>query len=229
MYVLFAVLILLDLSPTEGQEETEPGLDDLALLGLDTAAVILDPALGGALSSMELGDYASAAAELNDILLEQAGHPQALRLLASCYLHLDDLEQSIQTCQQIAAIDTLDSGVLVGLGYLYQRAGDADNAQLYYTLAEQRAPTDPYPLFGKAWLYVVRHELEAAHELATQITELAPSFAENYILLGRVLTSKGFYREAARSYRQAFELKPSLRSSYGVLLQELSLRHGARR
>ena len=50
MCVLLAVLILLGLSPTEGQEETETGLDDFALLGLDTAAVILDPALGAALN-----------------------------------------------------------------------------------------------------------------------------------------------------------------------------------
>ena len=196
---------------------------------MDTLGVVLDPGLAGVQLSMENGDYASAVSELNDFLLQRTGHLQALRLMASCYLHLDDLEQSIQASLQVAAIDTLDAGILSSLGYLYHRSGDLDSASLYYSLSEQRDPSNATSRFGKAWIYVARRDFETAHELATRITELAPDFAENYLLLGRVLTAKGLYREAARSYRHAFRLKPGLRTSYGVLLQELTLRHGVSR
>ena len=209
---------------------------DLDLLGVtdpllepDTLGVALDPGLEGVRLAMENGEYASAAAELSDFLLRRTGHVQALRLLASCYLHLDDLEQSIQASLQVAAEDTLDAGILSSLGYLYHRSGDLDNASLYYRLAEEKDPLQPYSRFGRAWIYVSRRDFETAHELATRITELAPDFSENYLLLGRVLTAKGLYREAARSYRHAFRLDPELRTSYGVLLQELTLRHGVTR
>ncbi len=217
-----------------GAGYAQTGLDALLQpadidLSPDTAGVVLDPGLDGVRLSMENGDYASAASELGDFLLHRTGHLQALRLLASCYLHLDDLEQSIQAGLQVAAIDTLDAGILSSLGYLYHRSGDLDNALLYYSLAEEKDPTNPHSRFGKAWIHVARRDFETAHEMATRITELAPDFAENYLLLGRVLTAKGFYREAARSYRHAFRLDSSLRTSYGVLLQELTLRHGVTR
>lgn len=222
------ILILWLVACGSGTAQTD--LDSLLRpLEAETMGVVLDPGLAGVQLSMENGDYTSAASELSDFLLQRMGHVQALRLLASCYLNLDDLEQSIQASLQIAAIDTLDAGILSSLGYLYHRSGDLDSATLYYSLAEQKDPLNPYSRFGKAWIYVARRDFETAHGLATRITELAPDFAENYLLLGRVLTAKGLYREAARSYRHAFRLDSSLRTSYGVLLQELTLRHGVTR
>ena len=41
--------------------------------------------------------------------------------------------------------------------------------------------------------------------------------------------AQGFFTDAAVAYRRAFSLDPGLREQYGVLLQELSLRHSVGR
>jgi tetratricopeptide (TPR) repeat protein len=191
----------------------------------DSLTVLVDPVLNGAITSMEAGENATAAEELEDLLLQTPGHLQALRLLASCYMRLNYPENAIAACVEIASLDSVDATAQVTLGYLYQKMGDPDNAELYYSLALERDPDEHHALFGVGWMHLEQRNLDAAHHAATRITEVAPEYAPNYILLGRVLTIKGFYKEAARAYRQGFSLEPDLRNRYGILLQELSQRH----
>ena len=191
----------------------------------DTAATVVDPILSGAIASMEAGDNESAATELEDIILGAPGHLQALRLQVSCYLRLQDVERAITSCLQIAALDSLDTTAHTTLGYLHYASGNADNAELYFQLVLDDNPDAHLALSGLGWIYVDRRNMDAAHDVATRITEIAPEYAPNYVLLGRVLTVKGFYKEAARAYRRAFRLDASLRTQYGILLQELGQRH----
>jgi len=44
-------------------------------------------------------------------------------------------------------------------------------------------------------------------------------------LMGRALTAQGFFEDAAIAYNRAFALQSKLRDRYGILLQELGLRH----
>jgi tetratricopeptide (TPR) repeat protein len=210
-------------SAQEPFDDTTVFADDFLLS--DSLVVVVDPILLGAITSLEAGETATAAAELEDIIVQSPGHTQALRLLATCYLRLDDYENAIASCVELAGLDTLDTSAQIGLGYLYQKMGDPDNAELYYSLALERNPNAYHALFGIGWLHLERRNLEGAHDAATRITEIAPEYAANYILLGRVLTVKGFYKEAARAYRRSFDLEPKLRDRYGILLQELSIRH----
>jgi tetratricopeptide (TPR) repeat protein len=140
-------------------------------------------------------------------------------------MRLNYPENAIAACVEIASLDSVDATAQVTLGYLYQKMGDPDNAELYYSLALERDPDAHHALFGVGWMHLERRNLDAAHDSATRITEVAPEYAPNYILLGRVLTVKGFYKEAARAYRRGFSLEPDLRNRYGILLQELSQRH----
>ena len=221
------LFVILEVCNVFGQEQPEPIsdiLDSLFLEG-DSLVVTLDPALAGAILSMEIGDNEAAAAELEDIIFQSPGHLQALRLQASCYIRLQNVESAIATCLQITAHDSLDTTAQTTLGYLYQRAGDADNAELYYSLAIEKSPDAYQAIFGLGWIQLDRQNLDAAHDAATRITEIAPDYAPNYILLGRVLTVKGFYKEAARAFRRGFGLDASLRNRYGILLQELTIRH----
>jgi tetratricopeptide (TPR) repeat protein len=208
----------------ESSQEVSELLEDLFPLD-DSMSVVTDPVLSGAIASMEAGENATAAEELEDILLQAPGHLQALRLLASCYMRLNEPENAIASCVEIASLDSVDATAHVALGYLYQKMGDPDNAELYYSLALERDPVAHHALFGIGWMHLERRNLDAAHDAATRITEIAPEYAPNYILLGRVLTIKGFYKEAALAYRRGFGLVPELRTRYGILLQELSQRH----
>ena len=227
MIVLLGLLLAAQFGPAQAQESVGDLTSILDSFGVqdDSTLVVVDPILLGAIASMEAGDNEAAAAELEDIVFGAPDHLQALRLQASCYIRLRDIEGAIATCLQIAGLDSLDTTAEIALGYLYEKAGDPDNAELYYSLALEKEPEAYHAIFGLGWIQMERRDLDAAHDAATRITEIAPDYAPNYVLLGRVLTVKGFYKEAARAFRRGFGLDLSLRNRYGILLQELGQRH----
>ena len=174
---------------------------------------------------MESGDYAGAAAELHDIVLQDSSNVQAMRLLASAFSRLEAYVQTIEVCERIAALDTVDAGVVVALGFYNQKLGDFDSAEIHYRQALERDPNAIQAYQGLGWIHLQRRQLEQAFQMGTRTTELAPDYAPNYILMGRVLTAQGFYKNAADAYRKAFALRPDLRDRYGILLQEIAIRH----
>ena len=208
--------------------DSEPVPEPEGLLGLavvDSAWTTVPEQLRGAVGAMETGDYAGAAAELHDIVLRDTSNVQAMRLLASAFAHLEAYVQTIEICERIAALDTLDAGILVALGFYNQKLGDFDSAEVFYRRALDREPRTIQAYQGLGWIHLQRRQLEQAHQMGTRTTELAPNYAPNYILMGRVLTAQGFYKNAADAYRKAFDLRPVLRDRYGILLQEIAIRH----
>ena len=201
-------------------------LDDfLAGVGIDSVGVVIPPELDGPRAAMSTGDYAAAVAELKDIVRRDSSHTLAMRLLASAYSHLNAEVQAIQVCQRISAIDSADAGVEVALGFFHQRLGDFDTAQGHYRQALERNPNAIQAYLGLSWMYLQRRQLEQALEMVTRVTEQAPNHALAYLQMGRILTAQGFFSDAAVAYRRAFALRPGLRERYGILLQELTIRH----
>jgi len=195
----------------------------------DTTGVMLAPELQGSIAALESGDVVAAIVELQDIVRSDATHEQALRVLASAYLKLKDYTQAIATCRQIGAIDSTDAGIRVALGYLYQQLGDLAQAEQYYKEALGVNPNLIQAYQGLGWVHLMRGELEMAMDMITETTERASNYAPNYILMGRVLTAQGFFEDAVIAYNRAFALQSALRDTYGILLQELRLRHGLKR
>ncbi len=191
----------------------------------DSISVEVSPELYGPIQAMQAGDYAAAAEELHELVGRDSSHVQALRLLASASIHLDAYAQAIRMCRRISVLDSTDVGVVVALGFLYQIQGDFDLAEMYYRQALKRDPNMIQAYQGLGWTYLQRRRLEQALDMVTRTSERAPDYAPNYLLMGRVLTAQGFFENAAVAYGRAFALRPELREQYGILLQELALRH----
>ena len=224
LILAFVTLWLMGGTLVNAQPAPEPeGLLDMAVV--DSAWTTVPEELRGAVGAMETGDYAGAAAELHDLVLRDSSNVQAMRLLASAFAHLEAYVQTIEICERIAALDTVDAGVMVALGFYNQKLGDFDSAEVYYRRALDREPRTVQGYQGLGWIHLQRRQLEQAHQMGTRSAELAPDYAPNYILMGRVLTAQGFYKSAADAYRKAFTLRPDLRDRYGILLQEISIRH----
>ena len=190
---------------------------------------VLDPALKSVVDSLETGNTGGATVALRDILEKNPAHTQALRLLISAYLRMEDFDRAIDSCQQLAVRDSTNASALVALGYLYQRIGDTILAEQYY---QQGLALDPDVIAayqGLGWIYLKTGRLERALDMASETTERRPHYALNYILMGRALTAQGFFEDAAIAYNRAFALQHDLRKQYGILLQELGLRHRLRR
>ena len=198
---------------------------DILDMRLDTTAVVLAPELRGAVASLEAGNPLEAILELRSIMGRDGTHLQALKLLASAHLRMADYAQTADVCRRIVAIDSFDAGAMVALAYAYQQMGDRTRSEDYYTraLALNRDLIPAYQ--GLGWIYLKAGRLESALQMVSETTERAPNYALNYILMGRVLTAQGFFEDAAVAYNRAFSLQSNLRDRYGILLQELGLRH----
>ncbi len=190
---------------------------------------ILAPALKSVVDSLESGNPGGAAVALRDFLEKNPLHTQALRLLISSYLRMEDFDRAIDACQQLASQDSTDASALVTLGYLYQQIGDIILSEQYYQQGLVLNPDIIAAYQGLGWIYLKTGRLEQALDMASETTERMPHYALNYILMGRALTAQGFFQDAAIAYNRAFALQNDLRKQYGILLQELGLRHQLKR
>ncbi len=191
--------------------------------------MVLDPALKSVVDSLETGNPGGATVALRDILGKNPVHTQALRLLISSYLRMEDFDRAINACQQLAVQDSTDASALVTLGYLYQQIGDIILSEQYYQRGLALNPDVIAAYQGLGWIYLKTGRLEQALDMTSETTERRPHYALNYILMGRALTAQGFFEDAAIAYNRAFALQNDLREQYGILLQELGLRHRLRR
>jgi len=222
------VVMLVGAEISNAQEMFESS-ESMVVVSDDSMAVILDPTLKSVVDSLEVGNPGAATVALRDILEQNPVHTQALRLLISAYLRMEDFDRAIDACQLLAVQDSTDASALVTLGYLYQRIGDIILSEQYY---QQGLALDPDVIAayqGLGWIYLKTGQVERALDMASETAERRPHYALNYILMGRALTAQGFFEDAAIAYNRAFALQNDLREQYGILLQELGLRHRLKR
>ena len=204
---------------------TVSAVEDSLYVAADSAIVIMAPELHAAAAAMEAGDYAMAAAELEALTEADTANAGALRMLASAYLRLEAYASAVPVCERIAVLDSTDAGVRVALGFLQGKLGNAERALDAYREAVEVDAETVQAYQGMGWIHLQRRELQDAMNMIAKSTELAPEYAPNYVLMGRVLTSQGFFENARQAFETAFRLDPRLREQYGILLQELVLRH----
>ena len=224
---LAAVLLLLAAhARAQAPDSILPAIEDSLYVAADSVMTLLAPELHDAAAAMEAGDYPLAAAKLKALARDDTANVGALRMLASAYLRQEAYAPAVPVCERIAALDSTDAGIRVALGFLRGKLGNADRSRESYreALAVDDATIHAYQ--GLGWIHLQRRELQEAMNMVAKSTELAPEYAPNYVLMGRVLTAQGFYKDAREAFQTAFRLDPGLREQYGILLQELVLRHG---
>ncbi len=202
-----------------------PVFDDSLNVAVDSFNVQLAPEMLVAVAAMEAGDYPLAATELQALTLEDSANVDALRMLASAYLRQEAYAPAVPVCERIAVLDSADAGARVALGFLHEKLGDLDRSLMAYTEALEKDAEMIQAYQGMGWILLKRRQLQDAMNMIAKSTELAPGYAPNYVLMGRVLTAQGFFEDARQAFETAFRLNPRLREQYGILLQELVLRH----
>lgn len=204
-------------------------LEDSLYVAADSVVTLLAPELHVAAAAMEAGEYSLAVAKLEALARKDTSNVGVLRMLASAYLRREAYASAVPVCERIAVLDSADAGVRVVLGFMHGRLGNADRALEAYRDAIDADAGTVQAYQGLGWIYLQRRELQEAMNMIAKSTELAPEYAPNYVLMGRVLTAQGFYENARQAFQTAFRLDPGLRKQYGILLQELVLRHGLER
>ena len=225
---MFAFILSGLLLRTSGLESNPivPALEDSLYIAADSVATLLAPELHVAAAAMEAGDYSLAVAKLEALARHDTANVGVLRMLASAYLRQEAYASAVPVCERIAVLDSTDSGVRVALGFLRGKMVDFERSLVAYRDAIDVNAETVQAYQGLGWIHLQRRELQEAMNMIAKSTELAPEYAPNYVLMGRVLTAQGFYEDARQAFQTAFRLEPGLREQYGILLQELVLRHG---
>ena len=226
--VFFLAALLLGLAgraPAEEPESITTTFEDSMSVVEDSTDAPLAPELLVAVAAMEAGDYKLAATELQALAMEDSARIDVQRMLASAFLRQEAYAQAVEVCDRIAVLDSTDAGVRVALGFLYEKLGDVDRSLAAYAKALEMDAEMIQAYQGLGWVLVQRRQLQEAMNMIGKTTELAPEYAPNYVLMGRVLTAQGFFENARKAFETAFRLDPRLREQYGILLQELVLRH----
>ena len=226
--VFFIAALVLGLAGRALAEEPAPivpEFEESLKVAPDASRVQLAPEMLVAVAAMEAGDYPLAATELQALTLEDSANVDALRMLASAYLRQEAYAPAVPVCERIAVLDSADAGARVALGFLHEKLGDLDRSLMAYTEALEKDAEMIQAYQGMGWILLKRRQLQDAMNMIAKSTELAPGYAPNYVLMGRVLTAQGFFEDARQAFETAFRLNPRLREQYGILLQELVLRH----
>ena len=226
--VFFIAALVLGLAGRALAEEPAPivpEFEESLKVSPDASRVQSAPELLVAAAAMEAGDYTLAARELQALTMKDSTNLDALRMLASAYLRQKAYARAVPVSERIAALDSTDAGVRVALGFLHEKLGDVDRSLMAYTDALEIDAEMIQAYQGLGWILLQRRQLQEAMNMIAKATELEPGYAPNYVLMGRVLTAQGFYENARQAFETAFRLDSRLREQYGILLQELVLRH----
>ena len=89
----------------------------------------------------------------------------------------------------------------MALGFLQGKLGNAERALDAYREAVEVDAETVQAYQGMGWIHLQRRELQDAMNMIAKSTELAPEYAPNYVLMGRVLTSQGFSKMPGRPLR----------------------------
>ena len=227
--IAFTFLVMFSHPATPESNPNVTALEDSLYIAADSVVTLLAPELHVAAAAMEAGAYSLAAAKLEALARKDTANVGVLRMLASAYLRREAYASAVPVCERIAVLDSADAGIRVALGFMHGKLGNAARALEAYRDAIDADAATVQAYQGLGWIYLQRRELREAMNMIAKSTELAPEYAPNYVLMGRVLTAQGFYENARQAFQTAFRLDPGLREQYGILLQELVLRHGLER
>jgi tetratricopeptide (TPR) repeat protein len=126
---------------------------------------------------------------------------------------------SVSALEEQARVHPSDPGVLVQLGFAYQRRWreTADASFLPRSEAALRRglrarPDEPYAILGLGSLALIRHEFREALAYGRRARRLLPGSARPFGMIGDALVELGRYDEAFAAFETMVSLRPNLTS-----------------
>ncbi len=162
-----------------------------------------------ALSNYQAGCFPETIVYCQEILKENPGHFEALRLLGLSRQSQQEYDLSIACFEKIIRLFPHEASGYFNLANVYYELRKADQAALNYYLAAQRDSTNDH--IYNNWGTVLRDKgaLEEAVSCFQKAIHLNPDNANAYHNLGNVLAELGRIEGSIRCYQKAVQLNPS--------------------
>ncbi|MFP4081382.1 MAG: sulfatase-like hydrolase/transferase [Candidatus Aminicenantes bacterium] len=141
-------------------------------------------------------EYGQGAKILESVLEEEPSIPQALLLLATCYVESGKMEEAKHQFDLILKDDPHSVQALIGMANLLMGEGQTDDvvALCQQTLAVDEMNTQAYTLLGEVHMAEDNHE--QALPYLKKAVEIQPKLTRNRLNLAACLVGLGNYHEA---------------------------------
>jgi tetratricopeptide (TPR) repeat protein len=176
----------------------------LFAFGIGCAAVIASARFDRAVDAFDRGDYATAAAVLEDGLSRGPDNPRHRVLLGWSYLKLGDLGRARGELERGLALGPRDLNAYYaheGLGWIAYRTGDHDRALAAFGEALRLQPGYANAHDGLGWVYLARRDLVRAEANFKAALERVANDPDGRRGLGFVAYHRGDWNQAIARFR----------------------------
>ncbi len=156
------------------------------------------------------GNTAQAQTYVTEVLAEDAGHIDALKMQAGWAIADDDPNAAIIVLRQALAEAPRDVSLITLLGTAHERAGDHDLAGERYALAVEISNQGVEPSLRHANFLLGRNRLEAAEAVISSALSVAPQNIELLAKMGELQLRQGEWNKVTRIIWQLRAMDNSL-------------------
>lgn len=148
----------------------------------------------------------AAETAVRKLLVEQADHPPALRLLASIFYRQKRLPDAVETLHRYLRIAPEDALIINSLGMLLAEQGKTDAALAEFERATQINPTLAEVQNNRGVAFERLGRLDDSVAAFAKAIAIRPTYADAHANMGKVLRHQNRQEQAINVLQQAIEL-----------------------
>ncbi len=149
----------------------------------------------------------------------EPNHASSWHQLGSSYLVLLRWRSAVQALEKALALGERDVGVVLALGYAYERQADFNKALEIYRESERIDPFSPQPHYRVGRVLVELNEIAEAEAAFRRALQLDPDMVSAISHLGAIHIKLGDFSSAVEELEKAIELDPTYYEAYYHLSQ----------
>ena len=143
-----------------------------------------------------------------EILAQDPGHLDTRLAWAAMHVAEGSLSEAVGQFEQARAHGAEDARIFFGLGYCYERQGQAEKALEMYKAGKTCHPYLAQLGQRCAAIYVYRQEYGKTIDEYQQLSTEHPEEVFNYLMQGQLLLQTGEYAQAEEAFERALTIEP---------------------
>lgn len=161
------------------------------------------------------GKYTEALAAYEEFLTLNPKAYQARLNLYNCYREMEEYEKAIEQCNLVLENVSTDEATgkemtakaLAGIGEVYLKQQDIENAQKYFEQSIETFPENELIAYNVGEIFFANQKLDEALRYFSLASQIKPDWSDSYYKLGMVYLNLGDYPSAIQSLEKFLTLE----------------------
>lgn len=159
-------------------------------------------------SYYEIENYGQAQKFLNEAVIENPKHTEAVTLLGKTFIELSNYKQAIAVYNQALALDSKNGQLIYELGLLYYTMNNEREAAKYFELASANGYKADLDFMENLGLAQLSFDIEKGVQTLNKVLEMRPGNAEILFQVAQAYYKEQKFFDAAVTYTKIFENDP---------------------